>query len=74
VAACAAARGPVLCGIGPGVAAPARTPFPHTATGAGFDSKSIAAGQSWTFTPPRPGEYAYVCALHPAMKATLRVR
>jgi plastocyanin len=39
-----------------------------------FDSKSIAAGQSWTLTPPKPGEYAYVCALHPAMKATLRVR
>jgi len=51
-----------------------RDPFPHTATSAAFDSKEIAPGASWTYTPTAPGELPYVCALHPTMKATLRVR
>jgi plastocyanin len=50
-------------------------PFPHTATAAGaFDSKSIAAGGSWTYKPMRAGEFAYVCTFHPNMKGTLSVQ
>ena len=51
-----------------------RDPFPHTATSEAFDSKVIAAGSSWTYTAKGPGEFPYVCTLHPTMKATLRVR
>jgi len=51
-------------------------PFPHTATSVagGFDSENIAAGTSWTYTPRTAGEFPYVCALHPTMKAVLRVK
>jgi plastocyanin len=51
-------------------------PFPHTATSAsgGFDSGNVPAGQSWTYTPRTAGEFPYVCALHPTMKAVLRVK
>jgi plastocyanin len=50
-------------------------PFPHTVTAAGtFDSKSIAAGASWTYKPGAAGEYAYICTFHPNMKGTLKVR
>ncbi len=53
-----------------------KDPFPHTATSkpGGFDSQVIVAGKSWTFTPSKKGEFAYVCTLHPTMKATLRVK
>ena len=49
---------------------------PHTATSkaGGFDSKTIQADESWTYTPPTRGDYAYICTFHPAMKATVRVR
>jgi len=49
---------------------------PHTATSepGGFDSKSIAANQSWEYTPRRKGAFTYICAFHPTMTATLRVR
>ena len=51
-----------------------KDPFPHTATSAGaFDSREIAAGKSWTYTPRKAGEYGYICTLHPTMKGTLRV-
>ena len=52
-----------------------KDPFPHTATaGRTFDSKSIAAGQSWSYVPRKPGEFAYICTLHPGMKGTLIVQ
>lgn len=49
---------------------------PHTATSdaAGFDSKYIQAGRSWTYTAASKGEFPYLCTLHPSMKAVLRVR
>ena len=49
---------------------------PHTATSeaGSFDSQIIQAEQSWTFTPRKRGEFAYVCTFHPTMKATLHVR
>jgi len=50
-------------------------PLPHTATADGtFDSKSIAAGQSWSYVARKPGEFAYVCQFHPGMKGTLIVK
>ena len=50
--------------------------FPHTATSAagGFDSREIAAGQSWSFRPGKTGEFPYVCTFHPPMTAVLRVQ
>jgi len=52
-----------------------KDPFPHTATAdRTFDSKSIAAGHSWSYVASKSGEFAYVCALHPGVKATLIVQ
>ena len=50
-----------------------KDPFPHTATASAFDSKSIPAGATWTYRTRTPGEFPYVCSLHPTMKAILRV-
>ena len=49
---------------------------PHTATSkvGGFDSQVIPAEKSWRFTARRKGEFAYICAFHPTMTATLQVR
>jgi plastocyanin len=49
---------------------------PHTATSkkGGFDSQAIAAGESWKLVVSKRGELPYVCAFHPTMKGTLRVR
>jgi plastocyanin len=52
-----------------------KDPFPHTATSKDvFDSHEIASGKSWKFTARKTGEFGYVCALHPTMKGTLRVK
>lgn len=46
----------------------------HTATAAGaFDSGALAPGKSWSWVAGKAGRYAYVCTLHPTMKATLAV-
>ena len=46
----------------------------HTVTAEkSFDSGSIAANGSWTYTAATPGRYPYMCTLHPTMKATLVV-
>ena len=51
-----------------------KDPFPHTVTAKGvFDSHAIAAGRSWKYTAREAGEFAYLCTLHPTMKATLKV-
>jgi plastocyanin len=51
-----------------------KDPFPHTVTVNGvFDSREIPAGKSWSYTPRKAGEYAYICTLHPNMKGTLKV-
>jgi plastocyanin len=49
--------------------------FAHTATAVtkAFDSHNIEPNASWTYVARTPGEYAYVCALHPTMKARLTV-
>jgi plastocyanin len=49
---------------------------PHTATADGrvFDSGNIPYGASWEYVADREGNYPYICAFHPRMKATLVVR
>lgn len=53
-----------------------KDPFPHTATATagGFDSAQIAPGGSWKYRTRKKGEVAYVCSLHPTMKAVLNVK
>ena len=53
---------------------------PHTVTsdstgpgGGGFDSGPILPGQSFATRFDRPGEYRYVCTIHPVMTATITV-
>ena len=46
-----------------------------TATnGAKFHSQAFGKGKTYSFTPRKPGRIAYVCTLHPQMKATLVVK
>ena len=49
---------------------------PHTATAKdkSFDSGKIAPGASWKFVAKTKGSYAYLCTLHPNMKAKLVVQ
>jgi plastocyanin len=51
-------------------------PFAHTVTSqkGHFDSKEVAAGQSWTYEATRTGEFPYICTLHRTMKGTLIVQ
>lgn len=66
------------------VAAGARVTFtnrdraPHTATTtaapARLDTGTLRQGESYAQTLTRPGTYAYICELHPFMKATIIVR
>ena len=53
-----------------------RDVVPHTATdrAKGWDTGSMAAGAEGSVVVERPGSYAYVCAFHPNMAATLVVR
>ena len=50
--------------------------FPHTvtATHGSFDSKAIAPGQSWKYTPKGKGTFDYKCAYHTTMTAVLKVK
>jgi plastocyanin len=48
-------------------------PAPHTATGDGWDTGRLASGAASTIAFDRPGTFAYVCAVHPAMAATVVV-
>jgi plastocyanin len=51
-----------------------KDPFPHTVTAKGvFDSHHIGASRSWKYTARKAGVFAYICTLHPTMKATLKV-
>ena len=51
-----------------------KDPFPHTATSAALRLEGHRGGSSWTYTPKGPGEFPYVCTLHPTMKGTLRIK
>jgi plastocyanin len=50
-------------------------PAQHTVTqeGGGFDSGTMAANGKFTHTFDEPGEYHYLCALHPGMKGRVVV-
>jgi plastocyanin len=45
----------------------------HTATGASFDTKSIASGKTATVRFARKGTFAYHCKIHPFMKGKVVV-
>lgn len=49
----------------------------HTVTANGskpFDTGPIGPGKTATFTAPdKPGDYPYVCSIHPSMKGSLTV-
>ena len=51
-------------------------PADHTVTGAdgGFDSGTMAQGATFRTSFDDPGEYRYLCALHPGMKGKVVVR
>ena len=53
-----------------------KDPFPHTATAADkmFDSGSIAADASWSYTVTKKGEIEYACTFHPTMKGKIKVQ
>jgi plastocyanin len=53
-----------------------KDPFPHTATAAdkAFDSGSIAADTSWSYTATKKGEIEYSCTFHPTMKGKIKVQ
>ena len=48
-------------------------PHTWTADDGSFDSGTIGAGATFTFTFDEPGEYAYVCTIHPTMSGTITV-
>jgi plastocyanin len=43
-------------------------------SGAKFMSKAFGKGQTYSFTPSKPGTIQYVCTLHPGMDGTLVVK
>jgi plastocyanin len=53
-----------------------KDPFPHTATAANkvFDSGSIAADASWSYTVTKQGDIEYSCTFHPTMKGKIKVQ
>lgn len=53
-----------------------RDPAEHTVTEEGgcFDSGTMAASATFTQTFDRPGEYRYICTLHPGMTGMVVVR
>jgi plastocyanin len=53
-----------------------RDAAPHTATADGdaFDSGNLDRGGRFAKRMSRPGEYPYICAIHPDMRGVVRVR
>jgi len=54
-----------------------KDPYPHTATTDStkdFNSGEIKPGGSWKMTARKPGDFSYLCTLHPPMKARLVVK
>lgn len=46
----------------------------HTVTAAGaFDSGTVGAGKSLSFTVTKPGVFAYICQFHAFMNGTIKV-
>lgn len=48
---------------------------PHTATSTDgtFNSKALDTNETWNYTPTTPGNFPYICSIHPFMKGTLTV-
>ena len=46
---------------------------PHTATGSGFDTGTVAPGASASATFSTAGSFSYICEIHPFMKGTVVV-
>ena len=44
-----------------------------TAVDKSFDSEGLDSGDAWGYRFVAPGKYAYFCALHPYMRATIVV-
>ena len=49
--------------------------MPHTVTAVdgSFDSGVMQTGQSWSYTFDKPGDFEYLCTLHPWMRAKVSV-
>jgi plastocyanin len=49
---------------------------PHsvTAKAARIESGDLGQDKSWSYVAKKPGEVAYICRLHPMMRAVLIVR
>lgn len=47
---------------------------PHTATGATFDSGTIAPEAAWRHTFTETGSISYICTFHPDMKGSVTVK
>jgi plastocyanin len=49
---------------------------PHsvTAAGAGIESGDLAEGKTFTLVARQKGEIAYICRLHPVMRAVVIVK
>jgi plastocyanin len=45
----------------------------HTVTGDGFDSGSLAPGDTFTFEASEAGSFSYVCTFHAGMQGTIEV-
>jgi plastocyanin/uncharacterized membrane protein len=50
-----------------------RDPAPHTATRDSFDSGTLSTGDSAQVSFTTPGEYAYICSIHPSMTGRIVV-
>ena len=48
-------------------------PAPHTATGGSFDSGTLSTGDSAQVSFTTPGEFAYICSIHPSMTGRIVV-
>jgi|SRR5947207_2977536 len=50
--------------------------IPHTVVSddKAFKSKALDTDEKFSFTPTRPGTYAYFCSIHPKMTAKLVVQ
>ncbi len=45
----------------------------HTVTGDGFDSGTMAPGDTFAFKASEAGTFSYVCSFHPGMQGTIEV-
>src|SRR5919107_777184 len=48
-------------------------PHPSTADDGTWDSGTLQPGESFSFTFDDPGDYSYLCEIHPDMTATITV-